>query len=408
MIASVAAAPRRADGDPGALWSRREIEGLLRVSRAVAVEPKLSDVLAVIVEEACCVTDSSSSSILLSEAGGSLRLAASKGLSRDYERFLRSHFIAKGNALSRAAVESLTPMVVDDITRDPRVAHPAAAEWKSFAMREHHRSMVSAPLIAGAQVLGALNVYRADPGPWPAGRVELVATFGQHAASAIDSAKLIVSQRRQVDALARLVGVLREQTHEYANRLQALSGLLALGETHEAQQFLANLMTIHHESYASVVACIRHPIIAGLLLAEMDVARHRGVDVRLHARSRLDALPPRLGDADAVTIVANLVENAIEAVATQPASRRKVAVRISQSHKLVTITVRDWGAGRIADLGDQAFSRGWSSKADHAGLGLALVSEAVASAHGSISVREHKQGVAVSVALPYDHGDADR
>jgi GAF domain-containing protein len=388
----------RVDG-PAISWSRREVEALLRVSEAAAFEANLEDVLDVIAGEACHVTRSKAASILLAEPGGVFRLAASKGLSGDYNRFLQSSFISHGHSSSRVAASQLEPVVIDDMTQDRRVNHPEAREWKRFARHEGYSALISVPLIVGSRSSGVLNLYRAESGPWLGAEVELAATFAQHAASAIDSARLIDSQRRQLEALEQLIRVLRNQTHEYANRLHALSGLLALGETREAQGFLAQLMTVHHDNYASVIERVHHPILAGLLVAQMSVARQRGVEVRLHRQTRLESLPETLGSAEAVTIVANLIENAVEAVSGQPADRRKASVRISQNRDCVSIAVRDWGGGLDTPL-EEVSARGRTSKRDHAGIGLALVSEAVESAHGSIVARGLKNGTVFTVTLP--------
>ncbi len=390
------------EGSASRGWGRNEIDALLRVSRAVGLQPRLSDVLDVIATEACSVTRAKAASILLTDPGETVfHLAASSGLSRDYERFLQSHFVRYGQSISRAAAQLLRPIVVDDVANDPRVNRPEAREWKRFALREHYRASLSVPLLAGSQSSGVLNLYRADVGPWLSAEVEVAATFAQYAASAIHSAKLMESQRRQVDALGRLVAVLRDQTHEYANRLHAVSGLLALGEQAGAQEFLSQLISIHHESYASVMERVQPPIVAGLLIAQMSVARQRGVEVRLDQRTNLHSLPPLLGAAEAVTIVANLIENAIEAVSSDvPSNRRRVSVRINQNPQRVVIAVRDWGPGLAAGKEEEVLVRGSSSKDGHPGIGLALVSEAVASAGATLTVANAGPGALFVVTLP--------
>jgi GAF domain-containing protein len=395
-----AASPGRRRGASG--WTRGKIEALLRVNRAIALEPNLADVLSTIAAEACNVTGAKAVSILLAEPGEPFHLAASRGLSRDYALFLQGHFISYGRSVARAAADQLKPIVVEDVANDPRVNRREARDWKLFALRENYRAILSVPLIAGRKSSGVLNLYRAQAGPWSAAEIEVTATFGQYAASAILSAKLIDSQRRQVDALERLVDVLRDQTHEYANRLHAIAGLLALGETLGAQEFLAQLMTIHHDNYESVIERVHHPILAGLLIAQMSIARQRGVEVRLDDRTSISALPHGVGAAEAVTIVANLIENAVEAVATMPASRRRVAVRIAETRTRLTITVRDWGPGIDRGTEAEIVQRGLTSKDGHPGIGLALVSEAVASARGTLSISHLQPGVAFCVALPRD------
>ena len=79
-----------------------------------------------------------------------------------------------------------------------------------------------------------------------------------------------------------------------------------------------------------------------------------------------------------------------------------MTVRLTQSRKAVAITVRDWGPGVAPDAEQLAFARGGTTKEGHAGVGLALVAEAIASAHGTITVRRMAQGAAFVVTIPSD------
>jgi signal transduction histidine kinase len=390
------------DGDQiGSRWSRRQVDALMRVSNITASSTSLDRVLDVIATEACQVTRAKAASVLLSEFGGRFRLGASFGLSRSYNRFLQGEFIAYGRSVSRAAADRLAPVVIDDVRSDPLFTRPEATELRRLFEQEDFAAIISVPLVSGVRTFGVLSLYRQETGPWRSSEAELATSFAQHAAGAIDIARLLDSQRRQVEALERLVQVLRDQTHEYANRLHALSGLHALGETQEAQTFLARLMTIHHENYASVIERVHDPTLAGLLVAQMGVSRQRGVDVRLHRNTYISSLPPSLGSAEAVTIVANLIENAVEAVSDMPKSRRRASVRIFEGRGAVTITVRDFGPGIAADSSEEEiFARGRSSKDGHAGIGLALVAEAVASASGTISLNSTDRGTTFTVTLP--------
>jgi GAF domain-containing protein len=379
-----------------------EIEARLRVSRAVGQHRRVGDVLDVIATEAREVTRAKAASILLAAPNEDIfRLAASSGLSADYERFLESRFVSCGESSSRQATKLRRPVAIDDVVNDPGVNRPEAREWKRFAVREQYRASLSVPLLAGSQSSGVLNLYRAEVGPWLAAEIEVAVTFAQYAASAIHSAKLMDAQRRQVEALERLVNVLRDQTHESANRLHAVSGLLALGEYDDAKEFLAELVAIHHDSHAAVVERVQHPIIAGLLIAQISIARQRGVAVHLDQRSNLRNLPPLLGAAETVTIVANLIENAVEAVSDAPAGRRRASVRINQCRSKLVIAVRDWGPGIPAGQKQDVFIRGHSSKRGHRGIGLALVSDAVASAGGSLTVRNVNPGASFLAVLPW-------
>ncbi|MGH2938430.1 MAG: ATP-binding protein [Solirubrobacterales bacterium] len=373
----------------------------MRVSTAAALDTPLDELLKVIAVEASHVTRAGAASILLTEPGPHLRLGASIGLSDDYIGFLQGTDLAIGRNNAQEAAVRLEPVILDDLRSAP-LRDATEMPLRVAAEREGFASLMSVPLIAGRQSFGAMSLHRRLPGPWFPSEVELASTFAQHAAGAIDTSRLSESKRRQLEALERLVGVLREQTHEYANRLHALSGLHALGETEEAERFLAQLMTLHHDNYASVIERVHHPVLAGLLVAQMSVARQRGVEVRLSQKTKIESLPKSLGSAEAVTIIANLIENAVEAVANMPSSRRKATIRFVEKNGDLTIKVRDFGPGIAPEAVEKIFDRGTSSKEGHPGIGLALVSEAVASANGEISVDAKPRGTCFTVTLPGD------
>src|SRR4051794_21241504 len=108
----------------GSSWGAQQVESLLRVSAAAAAEAQLGRVLETIAVEACLVTRAEASSILLVERGGAFSLAASSGLSENYNAFLQGRFIRHGLSASRAATSSLETVVIDDVARDPLANRP--------------------------------------------------------------------------------------------------------------------------------------------------------------------------------------------------------------------------------------------------------------------------------------------
>jgi GAF domain-containing protein len=373
---------------------------MLAVSRAVARGGPLGEVLDVIAATAASVVpDAHRSSIILIEGRHHrFRLAGSFGLSEAY-RLLLSTGEAKlqpGEGPSGVAYETAAPVVIDDLDRDPRIATWA---WRDIAREERYRAIVSLPLIAEAVVVGTLNVYRTEPGPWSEEQVGVLVFFAEHAAGAVRTAQLLDERAKQLDALQRLVRVLREQTHEHANRLHAVAGLLALGEVEEAREFLHVLESSHAAIRKLLDERIHVPTVAGLVLAEAVVAAQRGIRLTLSEDSRLRNLPPSVSDTQVVTVLGNLLDNAFDAVANMPADRRAVAVRIDDRHGAMTIEVSDHGEGLPAN-GQSIFDSAVSTKPDHPGIGLSLVRDAVQAAMGTIEVRTEPRRTTLRVSIP--------
>jgi GAF domain-containing protein len=369
------------------LKSRRELRAMLTVSRAVLRGGPLSAVLDRIAAEAArVVRGADRSSILLIEGShDGFRLAGSSGLSERYRRLLSTGEakLRPGQGPSGVAYQSGAAVVIDDLDSDPRVASWA---WRDIAHEEGYSAIVSLPLIPEEVVVGTLNVYRTDPGPWPGEQVQLLAFFAEHAAGAVKTAQLLDQRNKQLTALRRLVRALREQTHEHANRLHALSGLLALGEIDEAKEFLQVLESSHTTIREALDARIHVPTVAGLVLAEAVVAAQRGITLVIDESSLLRQLPPALSDTQVVTIIGNLLDNAFDAVANMPAERRQVGLHIDDRGDRTVIEVSDRGEGLPARPAGEPpiFASGVSTKRGHAGLGLSLVCEAVTAAMGTI------------------------
>ena len=117
----------------------------------------------------------------------------------------------------------------------------------------------------------------------------------------------------------------------------------------------------------------------------------------LDERSVLAALPASVSDSQIVTILGNLLDNAFDAVADAPPERREVVLLLDGDEDRLTIEVTDRGPG----LPDAAriFERGHTTKPGHAGVGLALVREAVSAAMGTIEATSGPTGTTLRVTV---------
>ena len=282
-------------------------------------------------------------------------------------------------------------MIAANFRDDPRFK-----EWSSMPLRTGWRAVAALPLIVENTILGTLVLYRTTPETWTDDEIELLAFVAQHAAVAMRTAQLIAEQRRQVLALERLVKGLQAQTHEHANRLHAVAGLLVLDDPKAALSFIQALTSAHLSDRVAIGGSGASSAVIALLRVEVLLARHRSIDLRIDLPEVLPKTP--LTDAQAVTIVGNLLDNALEAVAEMPRHRRRVDVTVSQSAQKMVIRVQDRGAGVAPDI--EPFERGRSGKPGHAGLGLALTKEAVVAAYGDIRLDRLADGTAVEVEIP--------
>lgn len=206
---------------------------------------------------------------------------------------------------------------------------------------------------------------------------------------------------RELDSTRGLIDALRAQDHEHANRLHTLLGLLELGLHEEAVEFVTEVVGVHRTTAEQVTEKVHDPLLAALLVGKATVAAERGVPLRL---AEATLLPDRLVDPSGlVTIVGNLVDNALDAAAGSAAPL--VEVELRAEGRTAVLRVRDSGPGVPLARREEIFTEGWSTKQPKAhrerGLGLALVRRLAERQGGSARAGETADGGAeFSVVLP--------
>ncbi|WP_079085268.1 ATP-binding protein [Streptomyces dysideae] len=206
---------------------------------------------------------------------------------------------------------------------------------------------------------------------------------------------------RELDSTRGLIDALRAQDHEHANRMHTLLGLLELEMYDDAVDFVGEVVGDHRATSEQVIEKIQDPLLAALLVGKATVAAERGVALWISDRTRL---PDRLIDPRGlVTVVGNLVDNALDAAAGTPHAR--VEVELRTEGRTAILRVRDTGPGIPEEQRELIFTEGWSTKKPPAhrerGIGLSLVRRLAERQGGSATVDEAAGGGAeFTVVLP--------
>jgi two-component system, CitB family, sensor kinase len=200
----------------------------------------------------------------------------------------------------------------------------------------------------------------------------------------------------ELDDIRALAAALREQSHESANRLQALVGLVELGRYEEAVRLGTKDAIAAQRVSDEMAGQVGDPALAALLLGKTALADQRGVELRLRAQGSITG--QRLAAEDVVTIVGNLLDNALDAVAAVPGGWIELSLQTNATGALL-ITVTDNGPGIAPDHLDAVFTAGWTTKPSREpggrGLGLALARHTVTRLGGTICARNADGGGAV-------------
>ena len=214
-----------------------------------------------------------------------------------------------------------------------------------------------------------------------------------------DELEYLSQQLTKVQAFAEL---LRVQTHDYSNKLNLIGALIQMGQTEQAieligQESKGSQAQIHH-----LLERIQDPVLAGLLVGKYHKARELNVMLELNPDSLLGSITRKDMLERVVSILGNLIDNAIEAAIRASDTRTpKVRVTVDETSKTLLFDVEDSGFG-LGDDKDVIFTPQYSSKsgAEH-GIGLYLVKTNLDSCRGSLEIGESDlMGARLSVYIP--------
>jgi two-component system CitB family sensor kinase len=180
-----------------------------------------------------------------------------------------------------------------------------------------------------------------------------------------------------------------------------IAGLIELGRNDDAVGYIQQSALVHQALVASIVESVGEPTLLALLLGKAVVASERGVELTVAPETRL---PEDYPDArELVTVVGNLVDNALDSVAATGSGTIEVTIR--DEDRGVVVRVRDSGPGVDPALVDEIFRDGFTTKVatgtGRRGLGLALVSQTVKRRPGGYVTVENAGGALFTAFLPH-------
>lgn len=175
---------------------------------------------------------------------------------------------------------------------------------------------------------------------------------------------------------------LRSQAHEAANRLHTVVSLIELGRSDEAIDFATAELELAQALTDKVVAAVSEPVLAALLLGKAAQANERGVELVVSEDSRIDdgLLPESLPARDLVTVLGNLIDNAVDAAQGSVGARVTVTAYTDEVDALddadvpaddsvLVLRVSDTGSGVDPAHAEAVFERGFSTKPAGPGVG---------------------------------------
>ncbi|WP_293792276.1 sensor histidine kinase [uncultured Pantoea sp.] len=214
----------------------------------------------------------------------------------------------------------------------------------------------------------------------------------------------------QLSQVKRYADNLRIMRHEQLNWTATLVGLLQMQRYDDAMRYIHAQSAGAQQVLDFVSARFTSPALCGLLLGKYVSAREKGVELKFDPACQLSRIPAALSETALMSVIGNLLDNAVDATLNARTPATPVELYISGRNQELLIEVADQGCGIDDSIKPHLFEQGVTSKpnsgddmlgAEH-GIGLYLAAGYVQQAGGSIEISENSpQGTIFSVFIPF-------
>ncbi len=203
---------------------------------------------------------------------------------------------------------------------------------------------------------------------------------------------------RELSQTTRYSEILRAQTHEYANRLHAIAGMIQTKDYDDVLEFIASETIDHKIMVRTMTETVEDPTLRSLLIGKYMHAKELRIDFTVDQESSMKNIPPFVSRHYLLTILGNLIDNAFDACKLSQ-RQAKVVLSMSDFGDLI-FEVEDTGPGVPESMAEKIFERGVTTKnSTDNGVGLFLVRQALLHMNGSVSVENSEIGGARFVVI---------
>ncbi len=297
-------------------------------------------------------------------------------------------------------------MAVDMHGRVTMINH-TAREILLLTSGQHSESS-SEPLLASLREVSRTGIARQDQEIGCNGRLLLCNMVPVKSQNQVIGAistfrdKTEISQLMQrIDGMVSYVDALRSHTHEFMNKLHVILGLLHMKRYDKLEEYIIQTAQNYQTDIGAIQRKVKSPVIAGFLLGKINRAKEAGVTLTLAEESQLPDTANEEQVAVLITVLGNLIENALDAMEGQPEG--EIGLLLHYQNGWLSGEVSDDGPGIDPERLEAIFTKGYSTKGENRGVGLFLARQQIQNLGGDITV-ESEPGVFTQffVQIPWD------
>ena len=251
----------------------------------------LQAVLDTLVESATRLCEAQDAFIFL-PSGNIYRGVARYGFTTEFHEYIKSNPITidRGSVVGRTAIEGRV-VHISDVLTDPKYTRRDGQKIGGF------RAALGVPLLRERSVVGVIFLSRTKPQPFTDKQVELVETFADQAAIAIENVRLFEAEQQRTRELAKSLQDLRTAQDRLVQTQKLASlGQLTAGIAHEIQNplnFINNFSGVSVElidELSEMLACVKADDKTRAEIAELANTLRGNLDKVVQHGKRADAI----------------------------------------------------------------------------------------------------------------------
>lgn len=245
----------------------------------------------------------------------------------------------------------------------------------NFMVNGNHIISSRIPILRKGEIIGAVSIFR--------NRTE------------------VTQLAEQLTGTRYMVDTLRAANHEFMNKLHVILGLLEMNEIDQAKDYIQSTSLVSGKAINELHERIPIASLAALLIGKMLRANELGISLLLKKDSyfceKEDGLP-----VDAyVTLVGNLIENAMDELNRPDLAVKQIELGIYADVSHTTILCDDTGRGIPDDVLQNIYDPHTTTKGEGHGNGFYLMKEIVDRYGGDFHIdTELGEGTSIEIDLP--------
>ncbi|WP_028390259.1 MULTISPECIES: sensor histidine kinase [Bacillaceae] len=195
---------------------------------------------------------------------------------------------------------------------------------------------------------------------------------------------------------------IRAQNHEYLNKLNTIYGLITLEQYEEVRELITEEVKERQDIVVFLTSSVKDPFIAACLIGKINRSKELKVQLEIDKDSNLERVPSSLNTKLFVTVLGNIIDNAMEAASQFKGEEAYVKVSFTDFGSDIIFDVEDNGKGVPKEWQEVIFTEGFTTKdGENHGLGLAIVKNTIDFLQGEIYLSISDFGGArFTIAIP--------